>query len=123
MNQNLHPDLCDARGGGWLGLLLLAAGLCCAVSGSAVLAADVFAVSQRDRQFSPDQLRVPRGAVVRILNDDKVTHHVYVDSPEMRFDSGEQPIGTTVELRFDQPGVFDVQCAIHPAMLLEVTVE
>jgi plastocyanin len=52
-----------------------------------------------------------------------VTHHVYVDSPTMKFDSGEQPIGATVDLRFDEKGTFLVRCAIHPTMRLAVTVK
>jgi plastocyanin len=93
------------------------------LAGSAVLAAGLVTVSQRDRQFAPDHVAIGRGSVVRILNDDNVTHHVFIDAPEMSFDSGEQPVGATVELHFDKPGAFDVQCAIHPAMLLRVAVE
>jgi plastocyanin len=80
-------------------------------------------VSQRRRQFSPNRVAIRRGSVVHIVNDDKVTHHVFVDAPGMSFDSGEQPIGTTVDLRFDKSGTFPVQCAIHPTMRLEIIVE
>ena len=88
-----------------------------------MLSADTINVSQRDRQFAPATLTIPRGTTVHIMNDDNVTHHVFVDQPNMHFDSGEQPIGTTVDLRFDQTGTFDVQCAIHPTMHLKVTVK
>ncbi|HUK59224.1 MAG TPA: plastocyanin/azurin family copper-binding protein [Stellaceae bacterium] len=80
-------------------------------------------VSQKDRAFAPNELTVTPGAVVHIVNDDNVTHHVYVDSPQMKFDSGEQPIGATVDLQFDQKGTFQVRCAIHPTMRLTVTVK
>lgn len=80
-------------------------------------------VSQRNRQFSPDVLTIKVGTVLHIENDDNVTHHVYVDQPGMHFDSGEQPVGTTVDLRFDHPGTYDVQCAIHPTMHLLVKVQ
>jgi plastocyanin len=79
-------------------------------------------VSQRNREFNPSRLTVKRGTVVHIVNDDKVTHHVYVDTATMRFDSGEQPIGKNVDLVFDHAGNFPVQCAIHPTMHLEVVV-
>jgi plastocyanin len=79
-------------------------------------------VSQRNREFNPGRLTVKRGTVVHIVNDDKVTHHVYVDTATMRFDSGEQPIGKDVDLVFDHAGNFPVQCAIHPTMHLEVAV-
>jgi plastocyanin len=86
------------------------------------LAADVVTVSQRHRAFAPDRLEIARGTVVHINNDDNVTHHIYVDSPKMKFDSGEQRIDATVDLHFDEAGTFTVRCAIHPTMRLNVTV-
>jgi plastocyanin len=88
-----------------------------------VLAGGNITVSQKNRAFSPGQLTVTRGTVVHFVNDDDVTHHVYVDSPTMKFDSGEQPVGSTVDLRFDENGTFLVRCAIHPTMRLTVTVK
>jgi plastocyanin len=86
------------------------------------LAADTATVSQRGRRFTPDTLRVTLGAPVQIENDDRVTHHVYVDQPDMKFDSGEQSVGNAVTLQFDHTGTFAVRCAIHPTMHLDVTV-
>lgn len=106
-----------------IGALLAAFGAIAAVAFSAVSASDAVLISQRNRTFSPDAVQITRGTVVRVVNDDKVTHHVYVDAPNMHFDSGEEPIGASVELRFDQPGTYDVQCAIHPTMHLYVTVK
>jgi plastocyanin len=94
-----------------------------AIGVSSVWAADAVVVSQRDRKFTPDRLTLERGSTARIVNDDRVTHHVYIDAPGMSFDSGEQPIGTTVDLRFDRVGSYDVLCAIHPTMHLRVTVK
>src|SRR5262249_20171824 len=96
-----------------LGLIVVAPG---------ALAADEPVVSQHNRTFEPERLQVARGATIRIVNDDKVTHHVFVDSPMMKFDSGAQHVGAAVELRFDEAGTFDVLCAIHPTMHLQVTV-
>jgi plastocyanin len=102
------------------GAVLIAAA---AVLGAlAVGADDAVQVSQRDRRFNPDSVKVQRGAAIRILNDDKVTHHLFVESRELQFDSGEQPIGHAVELKFDKSGTFLVQCAIHPTMRLRVFV-
>lgn len=86
-------------------------------------AGDDVTVSQRNRVFSPGRLALKRGAVVHIVNDDKVTHHIFVDTAIMRFDSGEQPVGKVVDLHFDRIGTFPVQCAIHPTMHLEVDVD
>lgn len=103
--------------------VVLALGAIVALAAGSVLAADAVSVSQRNRTFTPDSLQLERGTVVRIVNDDRVTHHIYVYSTGMNFDSGEQPIGQTVDLRFDRAGVFDVLCAIHPTMRLRVTVK
>ena len=89
---------------------------------AASLAADTVTVSQRGRRFTPDTLRVAPGTMVRIANDDRVTHHVYIDQPDMKFDSGEQSVGNEVTLKFDKEGLFAVRCAIHPTMHLDVTV-
>ena len=89
---------------------------------AASFAADTVTVSQRGRRFSPDSLHVVPGTLLRIENDDRVTHHVYVDQPDMKFDSGEQSVGKAVTLRFDREGRFAVRCAIHPTMHLDVTV-
>jgi plastocyanin len=86
------------------------------------LAADTVPVSQRGRKFTPDTLRVVPGTLVRIANDDRVTHHVYIDQPDLKFDSGEQSVGTEVTVQFDKEGRFAVRCAIHPTMHLDVTV-
>jgi plastocyanin len=86
------------------------------------LAADTATVSQRGRRFTPDTLRVTVGSPVQIENDDRVTHHVYIDQPDMKFDSGEQSVGNAVTLQFDHTGTFAVRCAIHPTMHLDVTV-
>jgi cytochrome c peroxidase len=92
-----------------------------AVSATCV-AADTETVSQRGRRFTPDAMQVTTGTSVKIENDDRVTHHVYVDQPDMKFDSGEQSVGNAVSLQFDRAGTFVVRCAIHPTMRLDVTV-
>jgi len=86
------------------------------------LTADTPTISQRGRKFTPDTLRVTPGTLVRIENDDRVTHHVFIDQPGMKFDSGEQFVGKEVILLLDREGTFAVRCAIHPTMHLDVTV-
>lgn len=85
--------------------------------------APMVTVIQRNRGFHPDRLTITRGTIVHVVNDDRFTHHVYVKSPMMNFDSGEDSIGTSVNVEFDHAGTFDVQCAIHPTMHLWVTVK
>jgi plastocyanin len=93
-----------------------------AAASATSLAADTVTVSQRGRKFTPDIMRVTPGTLVRIANDDRVTHHIYIDQPDMKYDSGEQSVGNEVTLKFDREGTFAVRCAIHPTMHLDVTV-
>jgi plastocyanin len=86
-------------------------------------AGDEVVVSQRNREFNPNRLALKRGTVVHIVNDDKATHHVFIDTAAMRFDSGEQPVGKSIDVQFDRTGSFPVQCAIHPTMHLDVDVD
>ena len=99
---------------------LFAAGFAASVFAQAL---HVVSVSQKNRKFLPDRLEIAAGTTVRIMNDDNVTHHIYVQQSNMSFDSGEQPIGKSIDLKFDQPGRYDVRCAIHPTMLLRITVK
>lgn len=80
-------------------------------------------VSQKGRAFVPAELEIARGDALAILNDDgQLLHHVQVDHPRLRLDSGEQEPGQTVIVRFPAPGTYLVQCGIHPRMRLRVTV-
>lgn len=80
-------------------------------------------VNQLNRAFSVRDLHLARGDVVRFSNTDEFLHHLYVRSPGLNFNSGEQPPGRTVEIQFPTAGRFDVRCEIHPRMQLSVTVE
>ena len=94
-----------------------------ALTVAVVGAATAPVISQRGRVFEPREISIPVGAVVRVDNDDDVLHHVYVESPNFSFDSGEQPPGKQVAIRFTERGTFDVQCEIHPKMRLRVRVD
>jgi len=80
-------------------------------------------IAQKDKTFAPGAVTVAVGETLQVTNDDPVLHHVYVDAPNMQFDSGEQEPGRTVSIVFKKPGEFVAQCAIHPKMKLNVTVK
>lgn len=103
-----------------LGLALLCAA-CLAVTLDALAAGPL--VSQKGRAFHPGEVSIGRGGELRILNDDGLLlHHVFVDSPDLRFDSDEMEPGQVVTIRFPRPGRYTVLCRIHPRMRLTVTV-
>ncbi|MGF1545037.1 MAG: plastocyanin/azurin family copper-binding protein [Parvularculaceae bacterium] len=90
--------------------------------GGVVAQSNVLEISQKDRRFAPEAVSLAPGEVLRVLNDDRFIHHVYYEAGAKEFDSGDQRPGETIELRFDEPGAYDVRCAIHPKMKLRVTV-
>jgi plastocyanin len=83
-----------------------------------------YRVSQKQRIFHPGELEIKQGEVVRIVNDDAdLLHHAYIDSPQFKFDSGDQEPGSTTDITFQAKGTFTVLCAIHPKMKLVVDVK
>lgn len=81
-------------------------------------------VSQRGRDFQPNQISISRGQTVRIVNDDAdLLHHVYVTSEKFNYDSSDMVPGSKVDIKFPVAGDFNVLCGIHPKMKLGVRVE
>lgn len=93
------------------------------LGGAVIVVAEDLVVRQVDRTFMPAAVRVAAGRTVAITNDDQVVHHLYVDTPAMKFDSGEQAPGQPVPILFDKSGRFAVRCLIHPRMRLDVVVD
>lgn len=103
-----------------LGMVVAALGVTISVS----LAAPKFVVSQKGREFHPNELTIKRGDTVEIVNDDgDLRHHAYVKSDNFNFDSGDQEPGSKTDIVFSVAGDFDVLCAIHPKMKLVVHVK
>jgi plastocyanin len=81
-------------------------------------------VSQLGRTFKPAELHIRRGETVQILNDDgDLLHHVYLESSDFKFDSGDQGPGSRTNIMFPKVGSYTVLCAIHPKMRLIVHVK
>lgn len=71
---------------------------------------------QKNRQFRPGSLVVPRGSEVNFPNRDTTQHHVYSFSPAKTFNLelfADQPDAPVV---FDETGVVEVGCNIHDRM-------
>jgi plastocyanin len=80
-------------------------------------------IIQRGERFQPNRIELKRGQALRVTNEDPFVHHVYVDAPEMKYDSGEQRPGRVLSIPFEKPGEYVLQCAIHLKMKLRVTVK
>ena len=88
------------------------------------LAAAQYSVSQKGRAFTPLDVTLKRGDTVLIVNDDAdLRHHAYIDSDKFTFDSGDQEPGSKTSIAFPVAGTFEVLCAIHPKMKLNVHVQ
>jgi plastocyanin len=88
------------------------------------LALPQYTISQKGREFHPGQIVVKRGETIEIVNDDgDLLHHAYIDAKDFSFDSGDQQPGSKTDIAFPVAGTFDVLCAIHPKMKLQVKVQ
>lgn len=80
-------------------------------------------MAQRSQQFVPQVLVVPVGTVVAFPNRDGYTeHNVFSRSPHASFDLGRYAQGGSKSHAFDEAGVVDVYCNIHPHMIGHVVV-
>jgi plastocyanin len=75
-----------------------------------------YRVDQKDIQFQPFVLVVPRGAEVAFPNSDSVRHHVYSFSQAKRFELKLYAREQARAVRFDQAGVVALGCNIHDQM-------
>lgn len=87
---------------------------------AAAVAADL-TVTQKDRAFSVKQVTLKVGDQLTFVNQDTVNHNLYSETKGLEFDVLQKP-GSSQAVRFAQPGVAEVRCAIHPVMKLEVKV-
>jgi len=80
-------------------------------------------VDQKGKTFIPHSLVVKVGDTITFKNSDPFAHNAYTDDEANEFDIGMQAAGTESTVQIVAPGEFSVECAIHPNMLLEVTVK
>ncbi len=103
---------------------LAAVGLLCFVASASYPQNSKHIVSQKGREFHPNDLTIKLGDTIEIVNDDgDLRHHAYVKSDDFNFDSGDQEPGSKTDITFPARGDYDVLCAIHPKMRLVVHVK
>ena len=90
-------------------------------STAAVHAKDVV-VSQKDKKFSADTLKVKVGDSVTFRNEDPFFHNIFSLSETQTFDLGSFPKGQSKTVTFAKEGKVEVECAIHPDMKLLIDV-
>ncbi len=80
-------------------------------------------IDQLGRKFIPAQVKVKVGDTLRFTNSDPFAHNAYTDDVLNEFDTGMQTKGQSAVVPIKAKSSFTVQCAVHPEMLLKVTVE
>ena len=80
-------------------------------------------IDQKGKTFIPHEITITAGDTLTFLNSDPFAHNAYTDDEANEFDIGMQSPGTKKTIAIKHAGKFDVECAIHPNMLLEVTVK
>jgi plastocyanin len=81
-----------------------------------------FEVGQKDKQFSMSSLKIKAGDTVNFVNQDPFFHNVFSLSDAKTFDLGSYPQGQGRKMTFNEPGVVEVECAIHSQMKLVIEV-
>ncbi len=79
-------------------------------------------VSEEGIAFKPAEVTVSTGDTVTWTNNDTVAHDVTADSFSSGDSAGMAP-GDTFEHTFDEAGMFDYVCTVHPGMEGTVVVE
>src|SRR5262249_28186990 len=84
---------------------------------------DTTVVSQANKLFAPNHVRLKAGQTLTVLNDDTRTHNVRIFSTKLDFNSGAQEPHERVTIAFPAAGTFEAFCGIHPSMRLQVDVQ
>ena len=77
-------------------------------------------IDQKGKTFIPHAVSVTVGDTITFVNSDPFAHNAYTDDEANEFDIGMQKPGNDVSVPVKSAGTFNVECAIHPNMLLEV---
>lgn len=80
-------------------------------------------VTQVNKEFAPGSITINRGETIIFKNNDQVTHNAFSTAPGNAFNLKAQQPGGEASATFNNPGVVEVRCAIHPKMRLIVNVK
>jgi len=81
---------------------------------------------ENDRCYVPSLIVIEKGKQVTWVNEDSAFHSVtsgFYDSPTDLFDSGHLDPFESFTLTFDETGIYDYHCTLHPWMEGQVVVE
>jgi plastocyanin len=70
----------------------------------------------RSKTLLPHVMAIPVGSTVDFPNDDPISHNLFSLSSSSPFDLGLYRKGAGKSHHFDNPGIVNVYCNVHPAM-------
>ena len=93
-----------------------------------IVQAEEVTVTQTNKTFmmngvKVEKLTIKAGDTIRFLNGDPWFHNIFSLSDLKTFDLGSYPKGQSKSVTFEKPGQADIECAIHPSMLLKLEVK
>lgn len=94
------------------GLILVAAGSMAAAASQA----EEHRIGMAGMAYAPAIVEAKVGDVLLFVNDDTEAHNAFVPTVGFATDLGKQDPGSEARLALMKPGVFDVECVIHPGM-------
>jgi plastocyanin len=81
-----------------------------------------FQMVTRGKMVVPHVLAIPVGSTIDFPNDDPISHNLFSLSSNNPFDLGLYRRGAGKTQRFDNPGLVNVYCNVHPNMSAVVQV-
>ncbi|WP_444996716.1 cupredoxin domain-containing protein [Aliikangiella sp. IMCC44359] len=88
-----------------------------------LLGAESYKVGQKNKAFTQKKLEIKKGDTVEFINEDPFFHNVFSLSDAKLFDLGSFPKGESRKVTFEAVGEVEVECAIHPDMLMVIQVK
>lgn len=79
-------------------------------------------IDQKGQRFEPEIVVVPVGSAVSFPNSDPIFHNVFSLSSSREFDLGFYPEGDSRTVTFDETGIVQVYCHLHPEMSAAILV-
>lgn len=85
-------------------------------------------IGQKNKTFvlkdkAVETLSINSGDTLHFMNNDPWFHNIFSLAQTKTFDLGSYPQGESRAVTFDAQGTYEIECAIHPNMFLEVTVK
>ncbi len=87
-----------------------------------------YVIDQHNKSFQLggkkiEAITIKAGDTIRFKNEDPFFHNIFSLSDLKTFDLGSFPKGQSKTVIFDKAGLAEVECAIHPEMYMEVSVQ